>query len=325
MQSCRTIGIDLGIATAHTAVIVDAQGTVVSKRQARPYLELLEALERAALDGAGEGERPAIVVEPTGVAWLPVAVFFIRRGHVVYRVSSSKASDLRKFFERHSKTNQIDALSLARMPLVDPGSLVPLELPEDAAASLNRRVRVCQRLSHEIGRHKTRTRELARQLMPAIDHAMDTKCRGDDLVVLERYGDPRRLARISPERLATFIRSKERVPAAYAMRKATCWVEVARAAAELYGDDPAVPFEDLAEEIGTEAAIIRTLERELDRHEAAREEAYLKVDSAQLARSLPGVGVSGGPLLVASMGRPGRFPTRRASAVTSRNLTAWCW
>jgi hypothetical protein len=28
------------------------------------------------------------VVEPTGPAWLPIAVFFAARGHIVYRVSS---------------------------------------------------------------------------------------------------------------------------------------------------------------------------------------------------------------------------------------------
>jgi transposase len=190
METFRTIGIDLGITSAHTAVVVDPTGTVLARRQVRPTLESLNALEEAALFESDSSTSLRIVIEPTGAAWLPVAVFFIRRGHVVYRVSSAKASDLRKFFKRHAKTNQIDALTLAKMPLVDPDCLIPLELAEGEAASLSRRVRVCARLGHQIAKHKTRVRELARQMMPSIDEAMDTAFRDADRVVLEHYADP---------------------------------------------------------------------------------------------------------------------------------------
>jgi hypothetical protein len=45
----RIIGIDLGVASAHTACVVDGcTGEVVCKRQARPTLESLSALESAA-------------------------------------------------------------------------------------------------------------------------------------------------------------------------------------------------------------------------------------------------------------------------------------
>ena len=61
-------------------------------------------------------------MEPTGPAWLPVAVFFTARGHLVFRVSSAKAADLRRFLSRHAKSNGIDADTLARkrhLPLSD--------------------------------------------------------------------------------------------------------------------------------------------------------------------------------------------------------------
>ena len=129
----RTIGIDLGITSAHTACVVDGTGGVVCKRQVRPTLSR-SARSRTRPWGRRPARRSAVVMEPTGAAWLPVAVFFIRRGHLVYRVSSAKASDLRKFFKRHAKTNPIDALTLAKMPLVDPECLIPLELAEGPAA-----------------------------------------------------------------------------------------------------------------------------------------------------------------------------------------------
>ena len=84
-------------------------------------------------------------MEPTGPAWLPVAVYFLQRGHRVYRVSSAKASALRRFLSRHAKSNGIDADTLARLPLMDPAGLQPLELPEAARAELERRVRATDR------------------------------------------------------------------------------------------------------------------------------------------------------------------------------------
>ena len=53
--------------------------------------------ETAALVGAPEGTRLEVVMEPTGPAWLPIAVFFSVRGHAVFRVSSQRAADLRRF------------------------------------------------------------------------------------------------------------------------------------------------------------------------------------------------------------------------------------
>jgi hypothetical protein len=47
-------------------------------------------------------------------------VFFSARGHTVFRVSSQKAADLRRFLSRHAKSNGIDADTLARLPLFDP-------------------------------------------------------------------------------------------------------------------------------------------------------------------------------------------------------------
>jgi transposase len=305
----RTVGIDLGVSSAHTACVVDGAGGVVCKRQARPTLESLTALEAAALAGAPPGTRLSVVMEPTGAAWLPVAVFFIRRGHLVFRVSSAKASDLRKFLVRHAKTNSIDALTLAKIPFVDHKALIPLELAEGPAASLRRRVRVTNRLRDQATRHKMRIRELVRQMMPSVGDAVTSELRQADLVVLERYADPRVLVTVAPSRLARLIAAKTGGGTDYAQRKATAWIGAAEDALALYGDDPAVAFADLADEVATEIALLRVIEAEIARHAVKREEAYRQVDPEQLARSLPGVGLLGGPTLVAAIGRAGRFPS----------------
>jgi transposase len=128
------------------------------------------------------------------------------------------------------------------------------------------------------------------------------------------------LARVNEARLVGLITKHTGRGTDYAQRKAQTWIAVARAGVTLYGDDPAVAFDDLADEIATEILLLKTLGAELARHEAAREEAYLVVDQHQIARTLPGVGLMGGPILVAAMGRPGRFP-RAASFRRFTGLT----
>jgi transposase len=167
MDDRRLVGIDLGITSAHTVRVLAGDGSLVCRRKAIPTVDSLGEVERAALAGTPTGTLLEVVVEPTGPAWLPIAVFFAARGHTVYRVSSAKAHDLRRVLSRHAKSNSIDADTLARLPLVDPAGLHPLQLPDAAEAALDRRVRACDRLTRQAATHKRRIKDLVHQLLPA--------------------------------------------------------------------------------------------------------------------------------------------------------------
>ena len=71
----------------------------------------------------------------------------------------------------------------------------PLELDGPDAAALDRRVRACDRLTHEATLHKVRLKDLVRQLLPM------TPLTGDigaaDLAILERWADPRVLVKVA--------------------------------------------------------------------------------------------------------------------------------
>ncbi|WP_296811769.1 IS110 family transposase [Thiocapsa sp.] len=293
----------MGIASAHTVRVLDGEGTTLAKRKAWPTLESLGEIEAAALDGCPPGTRLEVVMEPTGPAWMPIAVFFTTRGHVVHRVSSAKAHDLRRFLSRHTKTNGIDADTLARLPLFDPAGLQPLVLPTAERAALDRRVRVTDRLTEQGAVHKRRIKDLTRQLMPM------TPLTGDlgvaDLAVLERYADPNALVRAGEKRLTTLIAKSSN--GQQGTDRARQWIDAAGASIELYAGHPAVAFADLAAEIATEVRLLRAVQTELTAHAAERESCYRWVDPAQLARSLPGVADVSGPALVAAMGDPTRF------------------
>ena len=300
MNHRRLVGIDLGIATAHTVRVLDGEGAVVAKRKAWPTAESLAAVEAAALAGCSEGTRLEVVIEPTGPAWLPIAVFFSARGQQVFRVSSQKAADLRRFLSRHAKSNGIDADTLARLPLFDPAGLRPLQLP---GAQLDRRVRATDRLTKQAAEHKRRIKDLARQLLPM------TPLTGElgvaDLAVLERYADPRALARAGQARLTALIAKASH--GHQGAERARQWLEAAQASLELYAGHPAVDFTGLAAEVATEVRLLRAIGAELAARAAERETRYQAVDPAALARSLPGLADVGGPALAACMGDPARF------------------
>jgi transposase len=300
----RLVGIDLGVASAHTVRVLDEVGREVCRRRCVPTVESLTAIESAALVGAPAGTRLEVVLEPTGPAWLPVAVFFVDRGHVVFRVSSQKAADLRRFLNRHAKSNGIDADTLARLPLVHPDGLVPLTLPTAEQAALDRRVRACDRLTRQAAVHKVRIKDLVRQLMPAA--ALPDELGRADLAVLERWADPRALLRAGRVRISAVIAKASNGQLGAA--RAEQWLTAARQAVELYGDHPAVAFADLASEVATEVRLLRAIQGELAEHAGERENAYRWADPGQLARTLPGLAEVGGPVLAAVIADAARFP-----------------
>lgn len=303
MNHRRLVGIDLGITSAHTVRVLDGEGNTLAKRKAWPTADSLGQVESVALAGCPAGTRLEVVMEPTGPAWLPIAVFFAARGHAVFRVSSAKAADLRRFLSRHTKTNGIDAETLARLPLFDPAGLQPLQLPGPERAALDRRVRACDRLTQAGAEHKRRIKDLVRQLLPMSPLTGDLGVA--DLAVLERYADPNALVKAGLKRLTAIIEraSKNHQGA----ERAAQWLAAAEASIELYAGHPAVAFEDLAAEVQTEVRLLRATQAELARHAGEREAAYRWVDPGALARSLPGLAEVGGPALVAAMGDPARF------------------
>ncbi len=311
MNHRRLVGIDLGIASAHTVRVLDGEGNTIAKRKAWPTTESLTEVETAALSGTPTGTRLEVVVEPTGPAWLPIAVFFTARGHVVHRVSSAKAADLRRFLSRHTKTNGIDADTLARLPLFDPAGLQPLELPGAERAALDRRVRATDRLTRAGAEHKRRIKDLVRQVLPM--SPLSGELGSADLAVLERFADPNVLVKTGLKRLTAVIAKASHHH--QGAERARQWLAAAEASLTLYAGHPALAFAELAAEVATVVRLLRATQAELAAHAGGRERCYRIVDPAGLARSLPGIAEVGGPALVACMGNPERF--RRASQFRS--------
>ena len=165
-------------------------------------------------------------------------------------------------------------------------------------------MRACDRLTRAASEHKTRIKDLVRQLLPMTPLIEDIGVA--DLAVLERWADPRTLLKIGPSRLKSLI-----VKASHnhhGAERAEQWRNAAAAAVELYGEHPAVAWQDLAAEVATEVRLLKATQAELAVHSARREQAYRWADHGQLARSLPGIAKVGGPVVAAATVRAERFP-----------------
>jgi hypothetical protein len=130
-----------------------------------------------------------------------------------------------------------------------------------------------------------------------------------DLAVLERWADPRTLLKIGPSRLKSLI-----VKASHnhhGAERAEQWRSAAAAAVELYGEHPAVAWQDLAAEVATEVRLLKATQAELAVHSARREQAYRWADHGQLARSL-------------ARDRQGRRTSSSGGDWAGRTLSRWC-
>ena len=89
----RYIGLDLALTTDHKALVIDDRGQAITAvLRVNTSATGLEQLFRRAREGAPEDEPLVVVMEPTGMAWFPVAVFCQRRGVKVYLVNSQQVA-----------------------------------------------------------------------------------------------------------------------------------------------------------------------------------------------------------------------------------------
>jgi transposase len=154
----RIIGIDLAVKGAHKAVALDqASNTFVSKLLTfHTDPADLDRILEAARAGASEDVRVIAVLEATGMAWYPVGLYLQRHGVEVYRVNGQQVADLRRVYQRHAKSDRIDARVMARLPLLYPERLHRCHFPSGPQMALQRACREVARLKGQVVASKNR-------------------------------------------------------------------------------------------------------------------------------------------------------------------------
>jgi transposase len=111
------VGIDLAGAGEHKVRCLDERTQISDGLSFQSTPEGLAKLEERIFS---DGSNPVIVFEPTGLAWLIIAIY-LRARHPdcrLVRVQARKVVALRKYLRRSSKSDKVDALTLAKITQV---------------------------------------------------------------------------------------------------------------------------------------------------------------------------------------------------------------
>ncbi|MFQ6540321.1 MULTISPECIES: IS110 family transposase, partial [Aphanothece] len=274
------IGIDIACRTSHRAACADATGKLLWRNvRFHTSAEELEALwQRIPTDESDV----LVVMEPTRNAWVPLAAWFRRQGARVVMVPPEQSADLRAYYNKHAKTDRLDAELLARLPVLHPDGLNqerglgpgdPLRRAVKLRASLVRRRTTCmQRLD-----------ALLEILGPAWIVALGSDMTITVLKFLSRWPSPQQVLRLGKARLSRWLVHHTR--SNWGERHAEAIVQAAQASLRLWGED-GMDFEALSADIALEAELALDLDRQIDAIEERIWDYYCEADPEQILLSV---------------------------------------
>jgi transposase len=306
----RTIGIDLAVTAAHKAVVMAENGRFVTAVLSfRSRWEEIADLVTQAREGVEADHPLRAVMEPTGMAWLTVAVALSRLGVTPYLVNGRRVKDLRRYYKRHASSDRISARVLAKLPLVDEESLYPLILPTPSQLACQRGCKQDNHLQTMITATKNRLRDCDRWAWPGLEKKVfrDLYSPGARRFREEWY-DPTTVVEAGVEgirqALANVANEKE-------LERLKTLVEIALESLKLYGLGT-IDYARLQEEVCREQRLLAHLEQEQDAlNKETVEPLYLELHPSGHLESLKGVGPKGAAVYASFIGSPERFPDTR--------------
>jgi transposase len=310
----RTIGIDLGVKGEHKAVIVDESGRAITPLiSLRSEPQSLERLLSLAQEGNPDRQVQA-VMEPTGMAWLPVAVFLIRQGVTAYLVNSQQVADLRRYYKKHAKSDRIDARVLSKLPLVSPDSLHPLELAGRVAQACQRGCKQLERLGKQITATKNRLIALDRFAWPGLE----TQVFGETFGPAARWFrsnwyNPLRVCQAGAQQIQAQWQASETDPADPG-DWAVYLVELAAQVLALYGTESEyLDYDLLQAEAKLEQDYLAFVEQQHHQLQLRTvRPLYRQLHPSRQLETIPGVGQDGAAVYASFIGQPQRFASLRA-------------
>ena len=108
------------------------------------------ACSRACGTGSRRAAPLTAVMEPTGMAWFPVARWLEQAGIKVIRVKGQRVRALRRYLSEHAKTDAADAYVLGAIPFFGGVPADPVYVPDAERHALQRLTRQKKRLEDEV-------------------------------------------------------------------------------------------------------------------------------------------------------------------------------
>jgi len=308
----RTLGIDLGVKSPNVAVVWEEQGhRLIEVLRFELSLPEIKRVEEVALCGMAEGTKLHVVMEKTYPSCKYVSEYFLKQGHKVSFGKPDQVKEGRKFLWRRVKTDERDALVMARLPILDPRQLTRAHVDRGLVQEL--KCLVSQRLS--LVKQQTNLKVLLERTVnafwPGLTKVLGSLDTGHARALIREL-QPERALKLGKGGLEAFIRENGRTGAARAKKLAGQLVGVAQRAGELQSileDDNWVRLQishavELLEQIEGFEQTLASKDKQIDK-------AYEKADPNQYFKSIPGVGDRTAPTYCSYFGEPERFPTTR--------------
>jgi transposase len=309
-----SIGIDLHQGS-HRARCLDDRAQLCDGFTFQTTPEGLATLEeRAFRDGA----NPIIVLEPAGLPWLMVAVY-LRSRHPncrLVKAKMQKVAALRRYLRGPVKSDRLDALTLAKMPFIDPEQLIEIYLPPAEIHALQRLTRQRKRMESDVSGRKIRISAIIDGYLPGVRRAFGEAWSSSFRAFLR--------ARIS---LFSVVRDGEKALQAYLSKASNrsnvqtrqvflACQNVARvcqmsAAAGTLNEEF---FTELQDEVARELRLMEASEAESESLSRRIDELYKRLHPSDNLSTIPGVGPHTAPIFLASVGDPTRFRNQSAFA-----------
>lgn len=309
----RTVGIDLAISAVQVAQIFDDGVPVGKPIRFRLNADDLRSFVAAVTRDVPQGVPIQAIMEPTGMAWFPVAGWLRHAGVHVIRVKGQRVKALRQYLSEHAKTDLADAHVLGALPNFGGRMLDPVHVPGPHQHALQRLTKQRHRYQEQICSSRRRLLDLIRWACPALEPILPDTTTRLTLAILAELFDPHRVLKT---RHATLIRyigqnasGNHPHSGPFVENLAQALKQCARATLALHGDR--VDFQSLQFEVRQEVELLRLLDRNITALEQQIEVLYQRQHPSNALRSIPGIGPTLAPLLVGVLVRADRFRNER--------------
>jgi len=314
----KSVGIDLAGAGEHKVRCLDEEAQLCDGFGFESTPEGLAKLEERVFR---DGSNPVIVFEPTGLAWFMVAVY-LRARHPDCRLVRTQARNvvaLRKYLRRSSKSDRIDALTLAKMPFVDIERLNDVYLPPAKINAILRLSRQRQRLEGNIAGRKKRILGIIDGYLPGVRQPFSNLWSPQGREFLRTRLNPLAVVHDGEKALHRFlaqarVRGKKETNESQwvyqSCQKVAIVYEMSRSSGAVDDDF----FTDLQDEIARELRLMEIEEAESDTIAQRIETLYRELHPSDNLRTIPGVGELTAPVFLAVVGDPARFRSQSAFA-----------
>jgi len=308
-----SVGIDLHQGS-HRARCLDDRAQLCDGFTFQTTPEGLATLEEHAFR---DGANPIIVLEPAGLPWLMVAVY-LRSRHPncrLVKAKMQKVAALRRYLRGPVKSDRLDALTLAKMPFIDPEQLIEIYLPPAEIHALQRLTRQRKRMESDVSGRKIRISAIIDGYLPGIRRAFGEAWSSSFRAFLRARINPFSVVRDGEEALHVYLsktpRSNMHSRQVFLACQNVAHVCQRSMAAGTLNEEF---FIELQDEVARELRLMEASEAESESLACRIAELYKKLHPSDNLSTIPGVGPHTAPIFLANVGDPARFRNQSAFA-----------